>query len=123
LIEAITWANSSTIANDCNFSAVELLVVGTQDQAVEMLALCRTLRSQMGRAFAPLLVLVPPENDDLVRRALAAGAHACLVLPVHPKDIIATLARVRRGNRPGRHTLNLHRAQHEDRWRDVGGEA
>jgi hypothetical protein len=32
------------------------------------------------------------------------------------------VSRVRAGNRPGRHTLNLDRARHEDRWRDDGGQ-
>ncbi|HEY1860197.1 MAG TPA: hypothetical protein VGG61_07575 [Gemmataceae bacterium] len=123
VVEETGGANSSTVAHDCNLGTVELLVVGIQDRVAEMLALCRTLRNQMGRARAPLLVLVPPENDDLVRMALAAGAHCCLVLPVHPKDLIDTLARARQGNQPGRHTLSLHRAQHEDQWRDEGGEA
>jgi CheY-like chemotaxis protein len=123
VIEAINGAASSAVAQDCNLGTVELLVVGFQDRVAEMLALCRALRSQMGRALAPLLVLVPPENDDLVRKALAAGAQSCLVLPVHPKDFISMLARARQGNQPGRHTLNLNRAQREDRWRDDGGEA
>ncbi len=36
----------------------------------------------------------------------------------------ATLAfRAGEGNRPGRHTLGLDRAQQGDRWRDDGGEA
>jgi DNA-binding NarL/FixJ family response regulator len=123
VIEAINEARSSTIAEDCTLSTVELLVVGIQDRVQETLALCRSLRSRMGRAHAPLFVLVPPENDELVRMALAAGAQSCLVLPVNPKDLIDALARVRQGNQPGRHTLNLHRAQHEDRWQDEGGEA
>jgi DNA-binding NarL/FixJ family response regulator len=123
VIEAVNGAASTTVAQDRDFGTVELLVVGIQDRVAEMLTLCRALRSQMGQALAPLLVLVPTENDDLIRMALAAGAHSCLVLPVHPKDLINTLARARQGNQPGRHTLNLHRAQHEDRWQDEGGEA
>jgi hypothetical protein len=32
------------------------------------------------------------------------------------------LAHARAGDRPGRHTLNLERAQGENLWRDDGGE-
>ena len=35
---------------------------------------------------------------------------------------VALVARARAGNQPGRHTLDLDRAQHEDPWRDGGGE-
>jgi AmiR/NasT family two-component response regulator len=73
-------------------------------------------------ADAPLLVLVPPGQDALIGAALRAGARGCLVLPVHPKEVLTLLAHVRVGNQPGRHTLNLERAQQEDRWRDEGGE-
>jgi hypothetical protein len=54
--------------------------------------------------------------------ALEAGADSCLVLPVHAKGMASVLARGRRGNQPGRHTLDLDRAQSEDRWRDDGGQ-
>jgi DNA-binding response OmpR family regulator len=83
---------------------------------------CRGLRSQLGRALTPLLVLVPPAREALVRAALEARANSCLSLPVHPKELVAMVARARGGNRPGRQTLNLDRAQHEDRWRDDGGQ-
>ena len=36
------------------------------------------------------LVLVWPEQEALVRAALDAGAHSCLVLPVHAKDLVST---------------------------------
>jgi hypothetical protein len=62
-------------------------------------------------------------QEALVRAALEAGANSCLVLPVHAKDLVTMLTRARAGNRPGRHTLGLDRAQREDRWRDDGGEA
>jgi hypothetical protein len=57
-----------------------------------------------------------------VRAALDAGANSCLVLPVHAKDLVSMAARAQAGNRPGRHTLGLDRAQRKDRWRDEGGE-
>ena len=123
VIEAVNGATSGAVAEDYDLRTVDLLVVGIRDQVAEMLALCRALRNQMGRDPAPLLVLMPRHNDDTVQEALAAGAHACLVIPVHPKEFMSTLLRARQGNQPGRHTLNLHRAQHEDRWQDEGGEA
>jgi AmiR/NasT family two-component response regulator len=82
----------------------------------------RGLRGQAGRANTPLLVLVSSPQEDLVRAALEAGAHSCLVLPVHVKDLAGVVARAGEG-RPGRHTLGLDRAQHKDVWRDDGGEA
>ena len=74
------------------------------------------------RRNAPLLVLVPVGQESLVRAALEAGADSCLVLPVHAKEVASMLARLQQGNRPGRHTLNLERAQTEDPWRDDGGQ-
>ena len=64
-----------------------------------------------------------PAQETLVTAALGAGADSCLVLPVHAKDLASMVARVRAGNRPGRHTLGLDKAQREDPWQDVGGEA
>jgi DNA-binding response OmpR family regulator len=104
-------------------TAVNLLVLGARDQVTETLELCRTLRCQAGLAQTPLLVLVQPAQEGLVRAALAAGASSCLVLPVHAKELVSIVNRVRAGNRPGRHTLSLHHAQSEDHWRDHGGEA
>src|SRR5262249_40065670 len=121
-VEATNGATAGSLAQDRDPGAVDLLVVGARDQAAETLGLCRALRSQAGRAQAPLLVLVGPAQDGLVRAALDAGAHSCLVLPVHPKDLVRALSRARAGNRPGRHTLGLDRAQREDSWRDDGGE-
>jgi hypothetical protein len=57
-----------------------------------------------------------------VRTVLEAGAHSCLVLPVHAKNLVSMLARTHEGNQPGRHTLNLQQAQDEDRWQDDGGQ-
>ena len=58
-----------------------------------------------------------------MRAALDAGADGCLVLPVHPKQLVRLVARVRAGPRPGRHTLSLDPAPQADPWRDEGGEA
>src|SRR5262245_58399539 len=87
------------------------------------LGLCRGLRSQAGAAHTPLLVLVGPAQEALVSAALDAGANSCLVVPVQAEDLVSRVARARAGNRPGRHTLGLDRAQREDSWRDDGGEA
>ncbi len=74
------------------------------------------------RIDAPLLVLVYPGQEALVRAALEAGAHSCLILPICAKEVASMLAHARAGNQPGRHTLNLEGAQREDRWRDTGGQ-
>jgi DNA-binding response OmpR family regulator len=58
-----------------------------------------------------------------VRAALDATADSCLVLPVHPKELVTMVSRALSGNQPGRHTLGLDRPQQLDRWRDDGGEA
>ena len=56
------------------------------------------LRSQVGRAYTPLLVLVTPEQQTLVTAALAAGADGCLVLPVHAKELASGAIRVKNLN-------------------------
>jgi DNA-binding response OmpR family regulator len=122
-IQATKGASAGSLARDWNPGAADLLVVRARDPLAETLGLCRGLRSQAGRAHVPLLVLVPPARESLISAALEAGADSCLVLPVHPKDLVSMVARARAGNRPGRHTLNLDRAQREDQWRDEGGEA
>ena len=121
-IEAVQGATAASPTQDWSLGTADLLVVGTRDDVTETLGLCRCLRSQAGRAVTPLLVLVPPAKPALVRDALKAGANSCLVLPVHAKEVAGMLARVRQGNQPGRHTLDLDRAQIEDRWRDDGGQ-
>jgi hypothetical protein len=67
-------------------------------------------------------VLVPSGQGPLVRAALEAGAHSCLLLPIYAKEVASMLVHARAGNQPGRHTLNLEGAQCEDRWRDDGGQ-
>lgn len=121
-VEAVVGASSATLEKAWSPGPASLLVVGAGVGMAETLALCRGLRSQAGRARTPLLVLVPSANDDLVRAALEAGAHSCLVLPVHHRALVEALARADEGNKPGRHTRGLDRAQEGDRWQDDGGE-
>jgi DNA-binding response OmpR family regulator len=122
-IEVMNGATTGSVIGDWNPEAVELLVLGPRDQVAETLGLCRSLRSQAGRAQTPLLVLVRTAQEAVVRGALAAGADSCLVLPVHAKELVSMVTRTREGNQPGRHTLGLDRAQRQDQWRDDGGEA
>jgi DNA-binding response OmpR family regulator len=122
-VEAVSGATPQSLERDWNPASANLLVVGARADAAETLGLCRGLRSQAGRARTPVLVLVWPAQEPLVRAALNAGADSCLVLPVHPKELVTMVSRARAGNRPGRHTLDLDRPQRPDRWRDDGGEA
>jgi hypothetical protein len=145
-VEVVNGATASQLSHDWNPGRVDLLVVNAGYATVQTLGLCRFLvfcsalsadsREELAetpaglslflgppaRPSAPLLVLVRPGREDVVRAALAAGADSCLVLPVHSKQLTSTLARARAGNRPGRHTLGLDRAQREDMWRDHGGQ-
>ena len=122
-IEGTDGATAGSLDHDRSPGPAELLVVGDHEDMARTLGLCRGLRSQVGRAETPLLVLVPPAREALVRAMLAAGADSCLVLPVHPKEVASMVARARAGNQPGRHTLDLDRAQRENPWQDEGGEA
>lgn len=122
-IKAVQGATAASLTRDWNPAAVDLVVLGARDDVTEILGLCRGLRSQAGRARTPVLVLVPPAQPALVRDVLKAGADSCLVLPIHAKEVASILVHARAGNQPGRHTLDLNRAQCEDRWRDEGGEA
>jgi DNA-binding NarL/FixJ family response regulator len=122
-VETTDGATVRSLERDWSPAAAQLLVVGHCEEMSRTLGLCRELRSQAGRAETPLLVLVPPAREALVRAALAAGAHGCLVLPVHAKDLVSMVARARAGNQPGRHTLDLDRPQRLDPWQDDGGEA
>ncbi|HMC66932.1 MAG TPA: hypothetical protein VKI65_18490 [Gemmataceae bacterium] len=145
-IEVVNGATAASLTRDWNPGAADLLVVKALEDVAETLKLCRFLVSrgivstaageevaktqgqptdrqdQARRAGAPLLVLVPSKHGPFVKAALAAGADSCLVLPAHAKEMATMLARVRQGNQPGRHTLNLDRAQSEDSWRDDGGQ-
>jgi hypothetical protein len=145
-VEVLNGATAASLTCDWDPGAVDLLVVQARKEAAETLGLCRFLvscgvlathsddelaatlrlhRSGQDEARhldAPLLVLVRPERGSVVREALKAGAHSCLVLPIYAKDVAAMLVHARAGNQSGRHTLNLERAQTEDRWRDDGGQ-
>jgi DNA-binding response OmpR family regulator len=122
-IEVTSGATAASLRRDWAPAAVDLLVIGSENHLSEMLGLCRGLRSQPGRAHTPLLVLVSALQDAAASAALHAGADGCLVLPVHAKELISLVARVRHGNQPGRHTLALHPAQRDNPWQDAGGEA
>jgi DNA-binding NarL/FixJ family response regulator len=145
-IEVVNGATAASLTDHWNPGAADLLVVKARAEVIETLGLCRFLvfcgvfstdareeaaeglglhrngQNQTRRADAPLLVLVSSGQESLVRAALEAGADACLVLPLHAKEVASMLARVRQGNRPGRHTLSLDPAQPEDPWRDHGGQ-
>jgi hypothetical protein len=143
-IRSINGATPASLAQNWDPGAANLLVVSARDNATETLGLCRFLSFCTGysteareegaetlgpgenlpafRADAPLLVLVPSGQELLVRAALDAGAHSCLMLPIHAKEVASMLVHARAGNRPGRHTLNLEGAQSANRWCDDGGE-
>lgn len=122
-IEMISGATTCTVSRHWNSGAADLLVVGGGERLEDMLGLCRGLRSQLGHAHVPLLVLVPRDKPAQVRAALAAGANSCLILPVHAQELASMVARAHEGNTPGRHTLALDQAQCADDWQDEGGEA
>jgi DNA-binding response OmpR family regulator len=122
-IEEMGGATALSVDRDWNPGSAELLVIRVREPVVESLGLCRALRSQLGRAHTSLLVLVPPAQESLVRAALDAGASSCLVLPIHAKELASMVNRVHDGSQPGRHTLDLNRAQRADPWRDDGGES
>jgi DNA-binding response OmpR family regulator len=121
-IEAVEGATAPSLTQDWNLGAADLLIIGARDDEAATLDLCRGLRKQAGRAVTPLLVLVRPAQHALVRNVLKAGADSCLVLPINAKEVASMLVRAQAGNQPGRHTLNLDKAQTEDRWRDDGGQ-
>lgn len=145
-IEVLTGTTADSLPLGWNPGEVDLLVVKAREDVTRTLALCRvlgrrgvfsrksstavadvlgprgSLQTQAQRAHAPLLVLVPPGQEDLADSALEAGAHTCLILPINAKEVASMLLRARAGNQPGRHTECLEQAQGEDRWRDDGGQ-
>ena len=122
-VESVNRATTASLDRDWDPGAASLLVVGAREEMADTLGLCRGLRGQAGRNRTPLLVLVRSAQEPLVRAALDASADSCLVLPVHPKELVAMVSRALAGNRPGHHTLGLDRPQRSDRWQDEGGEA
>lgn len=145
-IEMLAGATEASLTDQWHPGEVDLLVVQAHDEATRTLALCRflvrcavfsrdsrkevadilgprgSLETQAQRAHVPLLVLVPAGREDLVKAALEAGAHSCLLLPIDARDVASMLVHARAGNQPGRHTQDLEGAQSEDRWRDEGGQ-
>lgn len=145
-VNVVYGATVSSLPSDWNPGAVDLLVVGVREDLSETLGLCRFLArcssysrdarheavessglrggllNQTRWINAPLLVLVPHGQETFVRAALDAGAHSCLLLPIHAKEVTHMLAHADAGNQPGHHTLNLGQAQSEDRWQDDGGQ-
>jgi hypothetical protein len=152
VIEVVNGATPASLTRDWNPGTVDLFVVRAHKEVAETLALCRFLvkcgvlakdapvvtdaqeetpkilglyrrRRHVGRrAHSPLLVLVSPSQKSIVEDVLKAGAHSCLMLPFKAKDVANMLVHAQAGNQPGRHTLDLERAQTEDRWRDDGGQ-
>lgn len=144
-VEAVNGASATSLNREWKPQAADLLVVQTRADVAETIRLCRFLvfrglfstdsredaaprpaprssrQDQARQSDAPLLVLVSSGQEGMAQAALDAGADNCLVLPIHAKDVASMLAHVQQ-NRPGRHTLNLDRAQCEDRWRDDGGQ-
>jgi PleD family two-component response regulator len=143
-IDWIDDATAASIAGVWKPGAPDLLVVSAREEVTETLALCRVLvscgaaptnsrgKSEENRhgsaqekarqVGAPLIVLVSPGQERLVMAVLKAGADSCLMLPVHAKELARMVARGRRRERPGRHTLSLQQAQRDDRWQDNGGQ-
>jgi DNA-binding response OmpR family regulator len=110
-IEEVTGATAELLDKEWNPHAADLLLVGTREGVAETLGLCRSLRGQAGRAQTPLLVLIAPGQEVLASGALRAGAHGCLILPVHVTTLLGTLARALAGVR------------REVSYQDEGGEA
>ncbi len=121
-VEVSDRATIDLLIGGHSLGVVDLLVLGVGADVAKGLGLCRVLRKHLGSAHTPILMLVEPGEDSLVRAALEAGATSCLVLPVHAKELASMVTRAQEGNQPGRHTLNLDRAQVEDSWRDEGGQ-
>jgi DNA-binding NarL/FixJ family response regulator len=152
VIEEVNGATAASLTRDWNPGTVDLVVVKASKEVVQTLELCRFLvscgvlgkdapvvtdsqeekpktlglhrrrRHAARRPHSPLLVLVHPSRKSIVKDVLKAGAHSCLMLPINAKEVASMLVRAQEGNQPGRHTLNLEKAQTEDRWRDDGGE-
>jgi DNA-binding NarL/FixJ family response regulator len=152
VIEVVNGATAASLTRDWNPGTVDLVVVKARKEVAQTLELCRFLvscgvlgrdtpvvtdsqeempktlglhrrrRNVARRPHTPLLVLVPPSRKSIVTDVLEAGAHSCLMLPINAKDVASMLVHAQAGNQPGRHTVNLEKAQTEDRWRDDGGQ-
>lgn len=142
-IQALNRATPAFVAGTWRRGAADLLVVGAHGDDTATLRVCRLLTAHPGSweglrreprsgpkqdgwpcdRAAPLLVLVSAGEETPVGAALEAGAHSCLVRPIHPQDVVRMLAHARAGTQSGRHTLGLEGVQGADAWRDDGGEA
>jgi hypothetical protein len=129
-IEELKGATANSLTHDWSRREADLLVLKAREDMAETLKMCRFLvyddvystnnrkderkisgvpgsrQNQARQANAPVLVLVPPGQDSVVRAALEAGATRCLVLPANAKDMASMLPRGQHGNQQGRHTLS-----------------
>jgi len=145
-IDPVRGATVSSLPCDYDPGPVDLLVVSVREDVAETWGLCCFLarhtsavrefrevgRESIGlpknllavarRKSVPLLLLLPAGKGLLVEAGLAAGANRCLLLPIDAKEVTSMFVHSQAGNQPGHHTLNLDRAQTEDRWRDDGGQ-
>jgi hypothetical protein len=145
-IETLHRATAGSLTHDWNAAEADLLVVAARGEEAETLRLCRFLvrcsaspmdpwqsaapavavqagrNAPSRRADAPLLVLVPPGLEPVVRAAYEAGADHCLVLPVQALEVASAVARLRQGDRSKRHALmfGLGQIRSENCWRDPG---
>jgi hypothetical protein len=140
-VEVVNGATAASLTRGWDPGAADLLVVRARDEVEETLGLCRFLvfcgvfaadargeregcpgppgnrRDEERPAHPPLLVLVPPGQQSLVKAVFAAGADRCLEFPVHTEEVARVLTRLGQGERrPG-----LDRGC-EDRWQDDGGQ-
>jgi hypothetical protein len=115
-IEVLHGATATSLTYDWNPGEADLLVVKARPKVAETLGLCRFLvlcgafatdfrkgvaeasglhrgrKNRAPRADVPLLVLLPPGQEPLVRAALDAGADRCLVLPFLAKEVAGMVA-------------------------------
>jgi AmiR/NasT family two-component response regulator len=142
-VDAVNEATARAANHDWDAGRTDLLVVMSGHEPAETLALCRllvasslfttnqeeatdlwrdALEKRADGADPPLLVLLRTDQQSLAQAMLDAGADGCLMLPIDAKELANMLAQARQGNRPGRHTRGLDRAQCDDSWRDNGGQ-
>ncbi len=143
-IDTVYGATVASLPCDWDPGPVDLLVVGAREDVAVTWGLCRFLvqstsavsepqqvaaetkglpRNRLDaarRTKVPLLVLLRPGQEFLVEAGFEAGAHSCLILPLNAQGVAGAVAHAQAGNQPGRHALNLDRAQTEDWWRDDG---
>jgi FKBP-type peptidyl-prolyl cis-trans isomerase 2 len=100
-VDPIDGATTDALERDWRPPLASLLIVTIQEDVSDALALCRGLRSQVGRAATPLLALVPPDRPELINAALAAGATSCLVLPIHAQEVAHMLSQATQDRQPG----------------------